>query len=121
MPQRLILILALSFAAIVMASRFAGGAVPSTFVAQQQDRAVRAYCAEWRKTQGKLNADQMNKRVLFRLEKLYPAVFPECRPNYRGDCLSWLNALVRGLRRYGQRSLESVCSNLEGERETPQP
>jgi hypothetical protein len=69
-----------SFAEIVMTSQFACGAVPRAFDAQQQDRAVHAYCAEWRETQGKLNADQMNKRVLFRLEKLYPAVFPECRP-----------------------------------------
>lgn len=119
--QRLILILALSFAEIVMTSQFACGAVPRAFDAQQQDRAVHAYCAEWRKTQGKLNADQMNKRVLFRLEKLYPAVFPECRPNYRADCVSWLNALVQGLRRYGQRNLKSVCSNLQGDRETPEP
>jgi hypothetical protein len=89
----------------------------------QQDRAVRAYCAEWRKTQGKqpLSADQMNKRVVTRLERRYPEAFPECRADHQGQCLSWINALVEGLRRYGHRSLNEVCSNLQGEGDTLQP
>src|ERR1700688_5031645 len=115
--ERLTLRLAFTFALIMMASTLASGALPPTFVAQQQDRAVRAYCIEWRRTQGKqpLSADQMNKRVVTRLERRYPEVFTECRPDHQGQCLSWINALVEGLRRYGQRSLNEVCSNLQGE------
>jgi hypothetical protein len=106
-----------------MASTLASGALPPTFVAQQQDRAVRAYCVEWRKTQSKqpLAADQMNKRVVTRLERQYPAVFPECRTDNQGLCTSWINALVEGLRRYGYRSLNEVCSNLQAEGDTLQP
>ena len=104
-----------------MASTLASGVVPPTFVAQQQDRAVRAYCAEWRKTHGKqpLSAEQMNKRVIARLERQYPTVFPDCRPNDQGNCLSWINALVEGLRRYGQRTLKSVCANLHDQQDAP--
>jgi hypothetical protein len=115
--ERLTLRLAFSFALVVMASTLASVALPPPFVAQQQDRAVRAYCAEWRKTQGKqpLSADEMNKRVVTRLERRYPEVFPECRADHQGRCMSWINALVEGLRRYGQRSLNEVCSNLQGD------
>jgi hypothetical protein len=121
--EHLTLRLAFTFALIVMASTLASGALPPTFVAQQQDRAVSAYCAEWRKTQGKqpLSADQMNKRVVTRLERHYPAVFPECRANHQGQCRSWINALVEGLRRYGHRSLNAVCSNPQGEGDALQP
>ena len=111
--------LAFSFALAAMASTLASGALPPTFVTQQQDRAVRAYCVEWRKTQGKQppSADQMNKRVVTRLERWYPDAFPECRADHQGRCLSWINALVKGLRRYGPRSLNEVCSNLQAEGE----
>ena len=65
--ERLTLRLAFSFILVVMASTLASGALPPPFAAQQQDRAVRAYCVVWRKTQGKqpLSADQMNKRGSF--------------------------------------------------------
>ena len=121
--ERLTLRLAFCCALVVMASTLASGALLPPFVAQQQDRAVRAYCVEWRKTQGKqpLSADQMNKRVVTRLERQYPEVFPECRANDQGLCMSWINALVGGLRRYGHRSLNEVCSNLQGEGDTLQP
>ena len=104
--ERLTLRLAFSSALVVISSTLASAALPSTFVAQQQDRAVRAYCVEWRKTQGKqpLSADQMNKRVVTRLERQYPEVFPECRADHQGRCMSWINALVEGLRRYGDRA-----------------
>ena len=115
--QRLSLGLAFTFTLVAMANTLARGALPPTFVAQQQNRAVRAYCVEWRKAQGKqpLTADQMNKRVVTRLESQYPDAFPECRGDHQGGCLSWINALVGGLRRYGQRSLNEVCSNVRGE------
>jgi hypothetical protein len=121
--ERLTLRLAFSFALVVMASTLASGALPPTFAAQQQDRAVRAYCVEWRKTQGKqpLSADEMNKRVVTRLERRYPEVFPECRADHQGRCMSWINALVEGLRRYGHLSLNEVCSNLHDEGDTLQP
>jgi hypothetical protein len=103
MLERLTLRLAFTFALILIASTLASGALPPTFVAQQQDRAVRAYCVEWRKTQGKqpLSADEMNKRVVTRLERQYPEVFPECRADYQGRCLSWINALEIYLLRLG--------------------
>ena len=88
--QRLSLGLAFTFTLAAMANTLARGALPPTFVAQQQNRAVRAYCVEWRKTQGKqpLSADQMNKRVVTRLESQYPDAFPECRGDHQGGCLS---------------------------------
>ena len=87
--ERLTLRLAFSFALVGMAGTLASGALPPTFVTQQQDRAVSAYCVEWRKTQGKqpLSADQMNKRVVTRLERQYHAVFPVCRLDEHGVCL----------------------------------
>jgi hypothetical protein len=110
----MLLSVTLAFGLTLIASTLASGALPPPFVAQQQDRAVRAYCLEWHKAQGKqpLSADRMNKLVVRRLERRYPEVFPECRTDYQGDCLSWINALVEGLRRYGQRTLNDVCSNL---------
>ncbi len=112
--------LAFTFALVVMGSKLASGTLPPAVVAQQQDRAVRAYCVEWRKTQGKqpLSADQMNKRVVTRLERQYPMVFPECRADKQGRCMSWITALVEGLRRYGQRSLKEVCSEPPGDGDT---
>jgi hypothetical protein len=84
--ERLTLRLAFSFALVVMASTLASGALPPTFAAQQQDRAVRAYCVEWRKTQGKqpLSADQMNKRVVTCLERRYPKSSPSAEPTTKG-------------------------------------
>src|SRR5260370_26269037 len=82
-------------------AEMASGTVPPSFVVQQQDRAVQAYCAVWRETRSKqpLDAEQINKRVVARLERRYPGVFPDCRPDHQGHCLSWINALVEGLRR----------------------
>ena len=108
-----VLSLAASFALIATTGGLASGAAPPAFVTQQQDRAVHAYCAEWRKTHGKLNADEMNRRVVTRLQEQYPTVFPECRPDRLESCLGWINALVEGLRRYGPESLKSVCSGFQ--------
>lgn len=110
--RRPILALAAALALITAAGALARGAVPPPFVTWRQDCAVRAYCAEWRKTHGKLNADEMNRRVITRLQKQYPMVFPDCRPKNLQTCLGWVNALVQGLRRYGPRSLKSVCSSF---------
>src|SRR5215469_16838149 len=115
---RLILRLFCGFALIAMAGG-AAGAVPPVFVVEQQDRAVRAYCAEWRKTHNTLSADQMNKRVTLRLKERFPAVFPDCRSDGRENCVSWLSALVEGLRRYGSRSLGSVCSDFRDQVDPP--
>jgi hypothetical protein len=110
------------FVLLLMPGSFAAGAVPPALIRQQQDRAVGAYCAEWRETGGKLDADQMNKRVISDLEKRYPAAFPECRPKDRGTCAGWLSALVEGLRRYGGRSLRSLCASFREQRRLlPQP
>lgn len=112
MRGRMILKRSLCLVLIVMVDSLACGAVPPDFVVQQQNRAVYAYCAEWRKAHGTLTAGEMNRRVIMRLEERYPTVFPDCRPSDRQQCRSWLNALVEGLRRYGQRSVKSVCSTL---------
>jgi len=117
-PQRVIwhrsvLGLAASFALIATTGGLASGAVPPAIVTQQQDRAVHAYCAEWRKTHGKLNADEMNRRVVTRLQEQYPTVFPDCRSDRLESCRGWVNALVEGLRHYGPESLESVCSSFQ--------
>jgi len=105
--------LAASFALIATTGGLASGVAPPAFVTQQQDRAVHAYCAEWRKTNGKLNADEMNRRVVTRLQERYPTVFPDCRPDRLESCLGWINALVEGLRRYGPESVKSVCSSFQ--------
>ena len=63
-----------SFVLAVLTNGSAGGTVPPSFVVQQQDRAVAVYCAEWRNTHGKLEADQMNRRVIIGLERKYPEV-----------------------------------------------
>jgi hypothetical protein len=104
--------LTVGFAFIALSGGLARATVPPPFVVQQQDRAVDVYCNEWRNTHGKLEADQMNRRVITALEEKYPAVFPDCRPRDHENCASWLTALVEGLRRYGQRSLGSVCANI---------
>jgi hypothetical protein len=111
--------LAVGLALIAAAGGLARGSLPPAFAVQQQDRAVRAYCAEWRNARGKLAADEMNRRVIVRLEQRYPTVFPDCRPGDRRTCLGWVNALVEGLRRYGRRSLRSVCAEFQEKPETP--
>ena len=96
------------------ASAIANGALPPVFALQQEDRAVRAYCAEWRATHGiyPLDAEQLNQKVVTRLEMQYPAVFPECRPNDRVPCRGWIKAIVAGLRQFGERSIKSVCTSF---------
>ena len=94
--------------------------VPPASVVQQQERAINAYCTEWRKVHGKLDGDEMNRRVLIRLERQYPTAFPDCRPSDGQNCRSWTSALVEGLRRYGRRSLDSVCREFQDEPELPQ-
>jgi hypothetical protein len=115
------LILSVGCALLLTAGGLTRTTAPPAFVVQQQDRAVSAYCAEWRKAHGKLDPDEMNRRVLIRLERRYPTAFPDCHPRDGQNCRSWINVLVEGLRRYGQRSLESVCSNFRDEAELPQP
>ena len=97
------------------ASVIGNSALPPVFAVQQQERAVRAYCAEWRATRGihPLDAKQLNRRVVTRLEMQYPTVFPECRPDDRVPCPDWIEAMIAGLKHYGQRSLNSVCSSFE--------
>jgi hypothetical protein len=105
------------------ASVIGNGALPPVFAVQQQDRAVRAYCAEWRATYGlhPLDAKQLNQRVVTRLEMQYPTVFPECRPVDRVPCPGWIEAMIAGLKHYGQRSMKSVCSSFEVEGEANRP
>jgi hypothetical protein len=105
------------------ASAIANGALPPVLAVQQQDRAVRAYCAVWRETHGihPLDAEQLNQRVVTRLEMQYPTVFPECRPGDRVPCPGWIKAMVAGLRHYGERSIKSVCSSFEDGGEADQP
>src|SRR5579872_3579892 len=100
---------------VLTTSMIANGALPPVFAVQQQDRAVRAYCAEWRAIHGihPLDARQLNQRVVTRLEIQYPTVFPECRPVDRVPCPGWIDAMIAGLQRYGQRSMKSVCSSFE--------
>ncbi len=82
------------------ASVIGNGALPPISAVQQQDRAVRAYCAEWRATHGVhlLDAKQLNRRVVTRLEMQYPTVFPECRPVDRVPCPDWIEAMIAGLK-----------------------
>jgi hypothetical protein len=106
----------MALALALTASTIANGALPRVFAVQQQDRAVRAYCAEWRETHGirPLDANQLNRRVVTRLETQYPTVFPECRPSDRVPCPGWIKATIDGLRHYGERSVKSICSSFEG-------
>jgi hypothetical protein len=112
-----------AFVLAVTASPLAKGALPPIFIVQQQERAVRAYCAEWRKTQNiyTLDAEQLNQRVVTRLELQYPTVFPNCRPGQRVPCRAWIEAMVTGLRQYGERSIKSVCSSFQDEGAASQP
>ena len=105
----------MALALALMASTIGNGALPPIFAVQQQDRAVRAYCAEWRTIHGihPLDAKQLNQRVVTRLEMQYPTVFPECRPVDRVPCPGWIEAIIAGLKHYGQRSVKSVCSSFE--------
>jgi hypothetical protein len=118
---RLVPIIAFVFA--VTGSMLADGALPPISAVQQQERAVRAYCAEWRETQNihPLDAEQLNQRVVTRLEMRYPTVFPNCRPGQRVPCRGWIKAVVTGLRQYGERSIKSVCSSFQDEGAASQP
>jgi len=113
----------MALALALTASAIANGALPRVVAVQQQDRAVRAYCAEWRETHGihPLGAKQLNQRVVARLEMQYPTVFPECRPSDRVPCPGWIKATIAGLRHYGERSMKSVCSSFEVEGEANRP
>jgi len=105
----------MALALALIASTIGNGALPPVFAVQQQDRAVRAYCTEWRTIHGihPLDARQLNQRVVTRLEMQYPTVFPECRSVDRVPCPSWIEAMITGLKHYGQRSMKSVCSSFE--------
>src|SRR5713101_4518647 len=109
----------MALALALTASAIANGALPRVVAVQQQDRAVRAYCAERRATHGihPLNAKQLNQRVVTRGEMQYPTGFPECRPSDRVSCSGWIKATIDGLRHYGERSMKSVCSSFEVEGE----
>ena len=113
----------MALALALTASAIANGALPRVVAVQQQDRAVRAYCAEWREPHGihPLDAKQLNQRVVTRLEMQYPTVFPECRPSDRVPCPGWIKATIAGLRHYGERSMKSVCSSFEVEGEAKRP
>jgi hypothetical protein len=96
----------------LMSQTCARSSIPPAFIFQQQDLAVRVYCAHWRKTRRKqaLEGEDV-KRVLTDLEMLYPTAFSDCRSEGGQLCLGWLEALVRGLRRYDHLSLTVVCAN----------
>ena len=113
----------MALALVLMASTIGNGALPPVFAVQQQDRAVRAYCAEWRTIKGihPLDAKQMNQRVVTRLEMQYPTVFPECRPADRVLCPGWIEAMIAGLKHYGQRSMKSVCARALSRRRSHRP
>jgi hypothetical protein len=113
----------MTLALALTASAIANSALPRVFAVQQQDRAVRAYCAEWREPHGihPLDAKQLNQRVVTRLEMQYPTVFPECRTSDRVPCPGWIKATIAGLRHYGERSMKSVCSSFEVEGEANRP
>jgi hypothetical protein len=105
----------MALALAMTANAVGNSALPPVFAVQQQERAVRAYCAEWRATHGihPLDAEQLNRRVVARLEMQYPTTFPECHPDDRVPCPGWIEAMITGLKHYGQRSLTSVCSSFE--------
>jgi hypothetical protein len=83
---------------ILISATCAPGSIPPAFLAQQQDLAVRVYCAHWRRTRREqaLEGDDV-ERVITDLEMLYPTAFSACRPDGERPCLSWLDALVQGL------------------------
>jgi hypothetical protein len=82
----------MTLALALTASAIANSALPRVFAVQQQDRAVRAYCAECREPHGihPLDAKQLNQKVVTRLEMQYPTVFPECRTSDRVPLYVWL-------------------------------
>lgn len=106
---------------LIIATR-APGSIPPAFVAQQQDLAVRVYCAHWRRTNRKraLEGDEV-ERVISDLEMLYPTAFSACRSDGERPCLRWLDALVQGLRRYDHLGLPEVCANSGPEDVLPAP
>jgi hypothetical protein len=88
------------------------GSIPPEFIARQQDIAIRVYCEHWRKTPGRRPLEGAEvKQVILDLEKLYPNAFPQCRSDAEPPCLTWLEALVSGLRRYGHTNLREVCTS----------
>jgi hypothetical protein len=105
-----------------MAATCARGSIPPSFLAQQQEIAVRVYCAHWRKTrrQQALEGEDV-KRVVTDLEMLYATAFSACRSGNGQPCLDWLHALVQGLRHYGYSSLRAVCANSGPEDVLPLP
>lgn len=107
---------------IVISATCAPGSIPPAFVAQQQDLAVRVYCAHWRTSNRKraLEGDDV-ERVITDLEMLYPTAFSGCRREGERPCLRWLDALVQGLRRYGHLSLPKLCANPGPEDVLPAP
>lgn len=96
---------------ILISATCAPSSIPPAFLAQQQDLAVRVYCAHWRRTRREqaLEGDDV-ERVITDLQMLYPTAFSACRPDGERPCLSWLDALVQGLRRYGHLSLPKLCA-----------
>ena len=85
--------------------------LPRTLL-EHEDRALSVYCAHWRRSrrQTALEGDNVRK-VVRELERLDPSALECRRPQGEGYCLSWLEVLVGGLQRYGDRSLKEVCAN----------
>jgi hypothetical protein len=100
----------------------ARASIPPSLLAQQQEIAVRVYCAHWRQTRREQALEGEDViRVVRDLEMLYPTAFPACRSGNGQPCLDWLHALVQGLRHYGHTSLRVVCANAGPEDELPPP
>jgi hypothetical protein len=106
-----LLFVCLGWALLLIAGAGASGSIPPPFVAQQQERAMRVYCAHWRNSGHKeaLEGDEV-KRVVIELQLRYPDVFPSCREANERFCQSWLKVLVESLRHYGRRRLAEICS-----------
>jgi hypothetical protein len=84
-------------------------------IGARRSRFKRLLCA-WRRSrrQTALEGDNVRK-VVRELERLDPSAL-ECRRRQgEGYCLSWLEVLVGGLQRYGDRSLKEVCANRSPE------
>jgi len=116
------LVAGFAFIAVLASATLAVASIPPELLAQQQERAVRVYCAHWRRTHRNqaLEGNQI-KQVITDLQVQYPAVFSECRSERERICRSWLDALVQGLRRYGKTSLRAVCGNSNPQEAFPPP
>jgi hypothetical protein len=116
---------ALVFSAVVlilMRGISVRGSIPPSYLAQQQEIAIRVYCAHWRKTRREQALEGEDViRVVKDLEMLYPTAFPACQSGDGQPCLEWFNALVQGLRYYGHTSLRAVCANAGPEDVLPAP